>query len=42
MRVFQVLAATGNVNVPGSQVWLRNLYEPLVEMGHDVVLVPGS
>lgn len=39
MRIFQVLEGTSNGAVPGSQTWLRNLYEPLVEMGHDVVLL---
>ena len=24
--------------MPGSQTWYRNLYEPLVDMGHDVLL----
>ncbi len=38
MRVFQVIEATSNVAVPGSQTWYRNLYEPLVELGHEVVL----
>lgn len=38
MRIFQVLEGSSNVAVPGSQTWHRNLYEPLVEMGHEVVL----
>jgi len=38
MRVFQVLEGTANAAVPGSQTWLRNLHEPLLEMGHEVVL----
>jgi hypothetical protein len=38
MRIFQVLEETSNAYVPGSQTWHRNLYEPLVEMGHDVML----
>lgn len=38
MRIFQVLEDSSNAVVPGSQTWHRNLYEPLVEMGHDVVL----
>lgn len=38
MRIFQTLRATTNSSVPENQTWHRNLYEPLVEMGHDVVL----
>lgn len=38
MRIFQVLEGSTNAAVPGSQTWYRNLYEPLVEMGHEVVL----
>jgi hypothetical protein len=38
MRIFQVLEGTSNAAVPGSQTWLRNLFEPLLEMGHDVIL----
>lgn len=38
MRIFQVLEGTSNGAVPGSNTWLRNLHEPLVELGHDVFL----
>jgi len=38
LRILQALEATGNAAVPGSQTWYRNLYEPLVDMGHDVLL----
>lgn len=38
MRIFQVLEGSTNAGVPGNQTWLRNLYEPLVDMGHEVVL----
>lgn len=38
MRIFQVIEGSSNAAVPGSQTWHRNLYEPLVEMGHEVVL----
>lgn len=38
MRIFQVLEGSSNAIVLGSQTWFRNLYEPLVEMGHDVLL----
>ena len=42
MRIFQTLEGSSNSAVPGSQTWLRNLYEPLVEMGHDVVLFSAT
>ena len=38
MRIFQVIEGSSNAAVPGSHTWHRNLYEPLVEMGHEVVL----
>lgn len=38
MRIFQVLSAQATGGLAQSQIWLRNLYEPLVEMGHDVYL----
>ena len=40
MRIFQAIKASTNPNVPGSQTWYRNLYEPLVELGHEVLLFP--
>lgn len=42
MRIFQVLDGSANSAVPDSQTWHRNLYEPLVEMGHEVVLFPAQ
>ena len=42
MRIFQSVGASTNTLVPRNQTWLRNLYEPLVEMGHDVVLLPPA
>jgi spore maturation protein CgeB len=38
MRIFQVLEGTTNQAVQQNQTWFRNLYEPLLELGHDVVL----
>jgi len=38
MRIFQAIHPTTNAAVSDSQTWLRNLYEPLIEMGHDVLL----
>jgi spore maturation protein CgeB len=42
LRIFQVIEASANRVVKGNRTWYRNLYEPLVEMGHDVVLVPAE
>src|SRR5947208_1500711 len=36
MPIFQAIEDTSKAAVPGSQTWRRYLYEPLVEMGHDV------
>lgn len=38
MRIFQILEPSANSAVPYNRTWHRNLYEPLVEMGHEVVL----
>lgn len=37
-RIFQVISAKGNISIAGSQTWYHNLYESLIDMGHDVVL----
>ncbi|GIW09737.1 MAG: hypothetical protein KatS3mg061_0794 [Dehalococcoidia bacterium] len=42
MRIFQVIEASTNSALPQSQIWLWKLYEPLVEMGHEVVLFPAE
>ncbi len=42
MRIFQVLESSTNLSVPANKSWLRNLYEPLLEAGHDVVLCPAE
>jgi spore maturation protein CgeB len=42
MRIFQILEASATGAVLGNRTWYRNLYEPLVEMGHDVVLFPAE
>ncbi len=39
MRIFLVLYPSGNGAVPGSMTWYRNLYEPLLDLGHDVYLM---
>ena len=36
MRIFLVLHPSANMAVPGSMTWYRNLYEPLLDLGHDV------
>ena len=38
MRIFQAIHNATNPHAPGSLTWYRNLYEPLVELGHDVTL----
>lgn len=38
MRIFQVLEARATSGFAEGRTWLRNLHEPLVEMGHEVVL----
>lgn len=42
MRIFQSIEATANASIKGNLTWYRNLYEPLVEMGHDVVLFDAT
>ena len=42
MRIVQVLASASTDEVPGSRIWLRNLHGPLVDLGHDVTLVPSE
>ncbi len=42
MRVFQVIESSTNTHLAANQTWRRNLYEPLVEMGVDVVLFPAE
>lgn len=42
MRIFQVIEAQANLLVPTNQTWYRNLYEPLIDLGHEVVLFPAE
>ena len=42
LRIFQALESASNAAVPGSKMWYRNLHEPLVELGHDVLLFPAE
>jgi len=36
MKIFLTLSPSGNSSVPGSNTWINNLYEPLVDLGHEV------
>lgn len=42
LRIFQSIEATSNNSVPTNQTWRRNLYEPLIDSGHDVFLFPAA
>jgi hypothetical protein len=42
LRILQSIAASTNDAVSGNTVWLRNLRDPLVRLGHDVVLLPAE
>ena len=42
LRIFQVISASANSSIAGNLTWYRNLYEPLIEMGHEVVLFPAD
>lgn len=36
MRVFQVFDSAPNMALHESRIWYRNLYEPLIDLGHEV------
>lgn len=38
IRIFQALSAPATWGTNNSTIWLRNLYEPLLELGHEVSL----
>lgn len=40
LRIMQILSPSTNDAVPRNTVWMRNLHDPLVQLGHDVLLVP--
>jgi hypothetical protein len=40
MRIFAVLPRSPNAGLPDSLTWYRNLGEPLLDLGHDVVFAP--
>lgn len=39
MRIFLTFHPSANLSVPDSMTWYRNLYEPLLDIGHEVVLL---
>src|SRR6185369_6255115 len=40
MRIFQAIEGMTTTAMPAGETWYRNLFEPLQEMGHDVILHP--
>ena len=42
MRIFQAIEASANSALNSNQTWYRNLYEPLIDLDHDVVLFDTS
>jgi spore maturation protein CgeB len=42
VRIFQVISSSANASVRENVTWYRNLYEPLIDMGHDVFLFPAE
>ncbi|MDE3088150.1 MAG: glycosyltransferase family 1 protein [Chloroflexota bacterium] len=42
MRIFETLESSANTLVGANRTWYRNLYEPPVELGHDVFLFPAE
>jgi spore maturation protein CgeB len=42
VRIFQVISSAASVRVGTNRTWFRNLHEPLVDMGHEVVLFPAE
>ncbi len=42
LHIFQIIEATANAAVPGNQTWRRNLYEPLLDLGHEVFLFSAA
>jgi len=39
MNIFLSLHPSGNSSVPNSMTWYYNLYEPLLDLGHEVYLI---
>jgi spore maturation protein CgeB len=38
MRIFEVLNFSANFSIDDNRTWYHNLYEPLIDLGHDVLL----
>ena len=39
MNIILVYSPAGNDAVPGSMTWYKNLCEPLIDLGHNVIQV---
>jgi spore maturation protein CgeB len=42
LHIFQVFSSTAVASIPTNQTWYRNLYEPLIDLGHKVILFPAE
>ena len=42
MRIFELIESSSNLSLKENRVWYRNLYEPLIDLGHDVLLFPAK
>lgn len=42
MRIFQVMGRSASMLVSWNRTWIRNLHEPLLDLGHDVVLLDAA
>jgi hypothetical protein len=42
MRIFETLEKSANTLIGTNRTWYRNLYEPLIDLGHDVFLFPAE
>src|SRR6266542_6150123 len=42
MRIFLVLEAAATNGYAQGKIWLRNLHDPLVDLGHEVILFPAQ
>ncbi len=42
MRIFQTITFNSTSSLNENRTWYNNLYEPLIDMGHDVFLLPAD
>ena len=42
MRIFQTITFNATSSLRENRTWYNNLYEPLIDMGHDVYLLPAD